>query len=174
MTTANDNSLADKVAALLAEKKMVMLDTLAQTCGVSELQAAEALPQPMRAFAAAADFDAIWADLTAWESATFIMRHGGSVVEIKGQIPAGKHGGGYFNLDHGCPLGGHICSNNIAHMAFLSLPFMGLESHSIQFFDAAGAVVFSIYVGRENRALIPTVKERFLALRTALGKENMQ
>ena len=103
-----------------------------------------------------------------------IMRHGGSVVEIKGQIPAGKHGGGYFNLDHGCPLGGHICSNNIAHMAFLSLPFMGLESHSIQFFDAAGAVVFSIYVGRENRALIPSVKERFLALRTALGMENVQ
>ena len=59
-------------------------------------------------------------------------------------------------------------------MAFLSLPFMGLESHSIQFFDAAGAVVFSIYVGRENRALIPSVKERFLALRAALGKENMQ
>lgn len=46
MTTANSNTLADKVAALLAEKKMVMLDTLAQTCGVSELQAAEALPQP--------------------------------------------------------------------------------------------------------------------------------
>ena len=112
--------------------------------------------------------------ITAWESATFIMRHGGSVVEIKGQIPAGKHGGGYFNLDHGCPLGGHICSSNIARMAFLSLPFMGLESHSIQFFDAAGAVVFSIYVGRENRALIPSVKERFLALRMALGKENVQ
>lgn len=51
---------------------------------------------------------------------------------------------------------------------------MGLESHSIQFFDAAGAVVFSIYVGRENRALIPSVKERFLALRAALGMENVQ
>ena len=59
-------------------------------------------------------------------------------------------------------------------MAFLSLPFMGLESHSIQFFDAADAVVFSIYVGRENRALIPSVKERFLALRASLGKENVQ
>ena len=54
MTTANSDTLADKVAALLTERKMVMLDTLAQACGVSELQAAEALPQPMRAFAAAA------------------------------------------------------------------------------------------------------------------------
>ena len=125
MTTANGNTLADKVAALLAEKKMVMLDTLAQACGVSELQAAEALPQHMRAFAAAADFDAIWADLTAWESATFIMRHSGSVVEIKGQIPAGKHGAAISTLIMAALWAGTFAATTLPAWLFCPCPSWG-------------------------------------------------
>lgn len=172
-TPCQTENLQQQVEKMLAEKKMVMLDTIARQCAVSELRAAEALPSTMRAFATGADFDAVWDGLTQWPGATFIMRHGRSVVEIKGRIPSGKHGGGYFNLAPGQSLGGHICSEEAAHICFLSLPFMGLESHSVQFFDAAGAVLFSVYVGRENKKLIPEAREGFFALREAFGKENI-
>ncbi len=165
-------NLSQQVAAMLAEKKMVMLDTIARQYSVSELRAAEALPPAMRAFTTATDFDAVWDGLTQWPGATFIMRHGRSVIEIKGCIPSGKHGGGYFNLAPGQPLGGHVNSEEVAHICFLSLPFMGLESHSVQFFDAAGAVLFSVYVGRENKKLMPEARDGFFALREAFGKEN--
>ncbi|GAB1253309.1 heme utilization cystosolic carrier protein HutX [Desulfovibrio falkowii] len=172
-TPCQTESLHQQVEKMLAEKKMVMLDTIARQCSVSELCAAEALPPAMRAFTRETDFDAVWDGLTRWPGATFIMRHGRSVVEIKGCIPSGKHGGGYFNLVSGQPLGGHICSEEVAHICFLSLPFMGLESHSVQFFDAAGAVLFSVYVGRENKKLIPEARDGFFALREAFGKENI-
>ena len=50
---------------------------------------------------------------------------------------------------------------------------MGLESHSVQFFDTAGAVLFSVYVGRENKKLMPEAREGFFSLREAFGKENI-
>ena len=75
----------------------------------------------------------------------------------------------YFNLSGGSGLGGHLKIDDLGHICFLSLPFMGLESHSVQFFNAAGTVLFSVYVGRENRQLIPAARESFFALREAVG-----
>lgn len=171
--TAAIETLRPQVEKMLTTQKMVMLDTIARQFAVSELCAARALPENMRAFAPGTAFDDVWQGLTQWPCATFIMRHGRSVVEIKGRIPGGKHGGGYFNLEHGLALSGHICSDEVAHICFLSLPFMGLESHSVQFLDAAGAVLFAIYVGRENKTLIPEARDGFFALRDAFGKEEI-
>ena len=70
------------------------------------------------------------------------MTHLGTVIEIKGKIPEGRHGHGYFNLSGGSGLGGHLKIDDLGHICFLSLPFMGLESHSVQFFNAAGTVMF--------------------------------
>ncbi|WP_308776336.1 heme utilization cystosolic carrier protein HutX [uncultured Bilophila sp.] len=162
-------TLRESIAAALQEKKPVMLGSLAERFGVSELEVAKALPDGARAFAGKDAFDAVWQALASWENATFIMEHLGSVVEIKGRIPEGKHGHGYFNLMGGSGLGGHLKIDDLDHICFLSLPFMGLESHSVQFFNAAGTVLFSVYVGRENRQLIPAARESFFALREAVG-----
>ena len=67
-------------------------------------------------------------------------------------------------------LGGHIRTDAVTDIAFLSMPFMGLESHSVQFFNAEGAVVFSIYAGRENHSIIPSVREAFLKLRKEMSE----
>ena len=72
----------------------------------------------------------------------------------------------------GSGLGGHLKIDDLGHICFLSLPFMGLESHSVQFFNAAGTVLFSVYVGRENRQLIPAARESFFALREAVGTKD--
>ena len=162
-------ALGESIAEALREKKPVMLASLAERFGVSELEVARALPDEARAFAGKDAFDTVWQALASWENATFIMAHLGSVIEIKGKIPEGRHGHGYFNLSGGSGLGGHLKIDDLGHICFLSLPFMGLESHSVQFFNAAGTVLFSVYVGRENRQLIPAARESFFALREAVG-----
>ncbi len=167
------DSLRQRLMTMLEERKPVVLKGLAAECGVSELCVAHALPNEMRAFAPKEAFDAVWDGLTTWDSATFLVQHGGSVVEIKGRIPKGKHAGGYFNLVGGAPLGGHICSERVASICFLSMPFMGLESHSVQFLDMQGAVLFAVYVGREKRELIPSARESFFQMREQFGRESL-
>lgn len=162
--------LQQRLFPMLEGKKIHTLFQLAQECGVSEKDIALAMPEDMCRVVPMAEgtFDALWQAMCGWECATFIMQYGGSVVEIKGKLPQGKHGGGYFNLEHGQALGGHIRADAVHTVAFLSLPFMGLESHSLQFFDAQGSVLFSVYVGREKRELLPAARQSFMDMRASV------
>lgn len=53
---------------------------------------------------------------------------------------------------------------NIAEIGFVTMPFMGRESHFAAFFDKEGRCAYSFYVGREKHQLIESAKEQFLAL----------
>ena len=163
--------LQASIAERITEKKPLMLGMLAAEYSVSELDAAKALPESMRRFAPKDAFDQVWAELVTWEKATFIMQHAGTVLEVKGTIPPGTYGHGYFNLQGETGVGGHLKVDDLASICFLSMPFMGLESHSVQFFNTEGAIKFSIYAGRDGRVLIPSVCESFFRLREAVCKE---
>lgn len=163
-------TLREGVADALKGKKSLMLSSLAQVFGVTERDVAHVLPEDVCRFASKEAFERIWQVLATWKKSTFIMTHRGSVLEIKGMLPTGAFGHGYYNLTGDGPLRGHLNVGALEEICFLSLPFMGLESHSVQFLDGEGHVMFSVYVGREQRALIPAVLESFFALREAEGK----
>lgn len=164
----------ERILAALAEKKPVMLGDIASRFGLSELDIARLLPGDICGFAVAEAFEQVWTGLAGWEKATLIVTHLGNVLEIKGRMPQGSFGHGYFNLmDKENPIGGHLKVDGLAVIAFISLPFMGLESHSVQFFNADGAVMLSVYAGRENRQLVPRVRESFINMRQALCRENI-
>lgn len=160
--------LQEKIQEALQQKKIITLSGLSQEFGVSEKEIAEVLPYDLCHLVSGEHFNTVWENLAAWEKATFIIQHCDHVIEIKCTIPLGKYGHGYYNLMGENPLGGHIKSDSIQHIAFLSIPFMGLESHSVQFFDKNGSVCFSIYAGREKKILIPSVKQAFLTLKEKL------
>ncbi len=148
------------VQTALEEDPQFMPAFLAKKLDLPEAVVIAALPESMRAFTAAEHFEKIWERATKWEKVTFIVSSSGAIVEYKGKLPEGKFGHGYFNLkekDH--PLGGHLFIKNLASICFLKKQLFGLESLSIQFFDAQGAQMFAIYAGRENREIIPAVKE---------------
>lgn len=160
--------LSAKISEALREKKPVMLASLAGEFGVSEKAIAEAMPEDMAKVVSGEHFEKVWNALTAWEKATFIVQHGGHVIEIKTRIAPGKFGHGYYNIMHGEAVGGHLKADAVAHIGFLSMPFMGLESHSVQFFDAEGRVAFSIYAGRgSDKKILPDVRDSFLALKAS-------
>jgi Putative heme iron utilization protein len=173
VATPAATELKAAIAERVLAKKPLMLGTLAREYGITEVDVARALPETMRRFAPGESFDYVWAELTTWEKATFIMQHAGTVLEVKGVIPPGSHGHGYFNLNGETGIGGHLKVDDLDCICFLSMPFMGLESHSVQFFNSLGEVKFSIYAGRDGRTLISSVCESFSRLREAVCKEGL-
>lgn len=160
--------IRDGVNRILGEDQSAMPGRIATTLGIPEAVAVAALPETMQTFVDPDLFDAIWEAMMKWERVTFIRQTETAVIEVKGKLPKGKHGHGYFNLmEKGNPLGGHLLVAALGGICFLEKPFFGLESLSVQFYDKDGVHMFAIYAGREKKAIIPSVKEGFYATRSA-------
>lgn len=155
-----------KIAEYKSEKKGIMLGTLAADFSVTELEIAKHLPADMATMGKAEDFEAIWDAISKWDKAMFLMQHMGTVVEFSGKMASGTPARGYFNLKGSeSNLHGHLKVDDLDGIAFLSMPYMTMLSLSIQFFNKEGQVKFAVYVGRENREHISTVKESFMHLK---------
>lgn len=168
---------AATIAELMSAKFPVTLSSIAAKLGMTELEAARRMPADIVSFVAGnADerFDDLWAALAEWEKATLFIIHGGHVFEIAAKLSAGKRMQGYYNiLQRSAVVGGHIRPEAISAVAFLTMPFMGRESLSVAFFDAEGHVSFSVYAGRENHQIIPSVKSAFFANRETFCQNSL-
>ena len=170
MTTqcsCTDKELAALVGEKLQSDPNFMPQTLAAALGVSLGRTFKALPEDMRADAPGGDAIAVWEAMTEWEKVTFMAATSGAILEISCRLPKGKSGHGMYNLmGKNLPIGGHLLMDKVDSVCFVSKPLFGLESHSVQFLDAAGNQCFAVYLGRdEKREIIPSVKEGFLALK---------
>jgi putative heme utilization carrier protein HutX len=100
----------------------------------------------------------------------FIVHTADIVLECVGSKPPGSFARGYFNLHGDSPIGGHIKAANCTNIAFVSRPFMGRPSCSLQFFNGAGEAMFKTFVRRDKeRNLLPEQVQRFSALSKQLG-----
>lgn len=135
----------------LAKNQDGILEQIARDYGVSTFDVVRELPSDYRAIAPGSAFESIMSALTEWGDILFIVHTADIVLECEGSIPPGSLGRGYFNLHGDSPIGGHIKSSNCATIAFVSRPFMGRESRSIQFFNAAGEAMFKIFVRRDEQ-----------------------
>lgn len=159
-------ALTADIREAVQNESRLMLSDLAKRLSIPEGAVAQALPPEMRRLAGPEAFDQVWQAMTTWSGVTFIAVTPGLVLEYKGTLPGGSHGHGMFNLHaEGHPLGGHFFVRRLGAICFLSKPFFGLESHSVQFYDLDGAAMCAVYVGRDGRELIPEVREAFMALR---------
>ncbi|WP_417348566.1 heme utilization cystosolic carrier protein HutX [Ferrimonas sp.] len=165
------NDIAQAVARKIEENPSLMPGQIASELEVSEFEVVAALPEPMSALLPVEHLATLMESLPNWGPMTTIVSVAGSIFEFKGAFPRGKPGHGYFNLiTKGEGLHGHLKLDAVQHIALVSKPFMGSESHSIQFFDAQGAIIFKIYLGRDSkRVLLADQVERFSELRRTLA-----
>jgi putative heme utilization carrier protein HutX len=146
-----------------------ILEDIARTYCVSTLDVVRALPEAHRTIVAGDRFETIFEAVTGWGSILFIVHTPDLVLECEGPLPPGTFGRGYFNLHGDSPIGGHIRASRCKEIAFVSRPFMGRESRSIQFFNLDGDAMFKIFVRRdEARNLIADQVARFDTLRASL------
>ncbi len=154
------------VQAALAEKPDGVLESLAETHGVSYRAVLDCLAPEQRRAAPSAQFDAVWEDLTSWGTVMFIVHTQNGVFETKAPLPPGTHARGYFNIHGASPIGGHLKIDRCAGIYFVDRPFFGRRSCSIQFLDRDGDAMFKVFVGRdEQRQLLPDQIGRFEVLR---------
>jgi len=145
-----------------------ILEQIARDYGTSTFAVVEALPAAHRTIVKGDAFEKILAALTTWGAVVFIVHTPDIVLECEGPIPLGTTGRGYFNLHGDSPIGGHIKFENCTHIAFVARPFMGRESRSIQFFNAAGEAMFKVFVRRdESRQLVGEQVKLYDELRSA-------
>ena len=157
------------LAERLAQSADGILEQIARDYGVSTFEVVRALPADHRSIVAGSLFEEIFAELTSWGEVLFIVHTADIVLECAGKIPPGTFARGYFNLHGDSPIGGHLKAENCTHIAFVSRPFMGRPSRSLQFFNGAGEAMFKIFVRRDDkRELLPEQLARFDALREAL------
>jgi putative heme utilization carrier protein HutX len=146
-----------------------ILEEIARTYGVSTLDVVRALPDRHRTLVPADKLEAILKAVTGWGPILFIVHTADLVLECEGPLPPGTFGRGFFNLHGESPIGGHIRASRCREIAFVSRPFMGRESRSIQFFNLEGDAMFKIFVRRdEARNLIGEQVAKLDALRDAL------
>lgn len=146
-----------------------ILEDIARTYCVSTLEVVRALPDANRKIVSGDRLDVILEAVANWGPILFIVHTPDLVLECEGPLPPGSYGRGYYNIHGESPIGGHIRASRCQEIAFVSRPFMGRESHSIQFFNFDGDAMFKIFVRRdESRNLIPEQVARFEALRAAL------
>ncbi|MFH2066832.1 MAG: heme utilization cystosolic carrier protein HutX [Pseudomonadota bacterium] len=167
-----ENYLTDEIRKQihteLSKDSNLMLHMLADRIGIPEGAVVMAMGDDMCTVVAAEVFETVWSIMTGWEKVTFITMNPGTIVEVKGPLPQGHFGHGLFNIGaDDSPLGGHLLTNKLAAICLVSKPFMGMESHSVRFYDKEGGLMFAVYAGRNGRSLIPSVKEGFMALRRA-------
>lgn len=162
----NMELLTQKVAALLEQQPTLLPAAMAVELNVTEFDVVKSLPREMVAIAPGSQAQSILEQLTDWGKVTTIMHSFGSIFEVKAPFPKGKLARGYYNLmgENG-ELHGHLKLDVISHIALVSKPFMGRESHYFGFFSEQGDNIFKVYLGRnEKRELLTEQVERFNAL----------
>lgn len=159
----------EPLAERLAKNPDGVLERIAEEYGVSTRDVVAALPVAHQTMVPGELFNDIMTDLQGWGEVLFIVHTPDIVLECVGSIPPGNEGRGYYNLHGDSPIGGHIKFENCKSIAFVSRPFMGRTSASIQFFNASGEAMFKIFVRRDaERNLLPEQLTKFEALRERL------
>ncbi len=171
MTTAEVASRdpIEHARALLAAKPDGLIETIAREAGVSTRTALELLPAGQRLFVAPERFEALWQELASWGTVLFLMHTPDIVLEVEGALPVGSFGHGYYNIHGDSPIGGHIKAENCRAIYLVDrATAQGRRACSVQFFNAAGEVMFKIFVRRDaSRALLPDQLNRFEALKAS-------
>lgn len=164
--TVAEQAKRPPLAERLAKNADGIIEQIARDYGVSPVDVLRAMPDEHRVLVTGDQFEPIMAELTTWGPVLFIVHTADIVLECEGPVPPGQSGRGYFNLHGDSPIGGHIKAENCRNVAFVSRPFMGRLSCSIQFFNAAGEAMFKIFVRRdENRELIGEQVAKFEELK---------
>nr|WP_314740974.1 heme utilization cystosolic carrier protein HutX [uncultured Haemophilus sp.] len=160
-------NLTQQITDYLAEHPQSITLEMAEHFNLPEGKILTALPEQfVRVFEANRAED-ILTQIAQWGTFTTIIEKCGSIFEIKDRFPEGIVGRGYYNLNMKGEQGalhGHLKLDQIAQIAFVSLPFRGKESYNIAFIAQDGETIFKVYLGRdEQRQLFPEQVEKFKA-----------
>jgi putative heme iron utilization protein len=146
------------------------LPTVAKEAGTTEAAALASAPDRAVGVAGRA-FDEVWRSLQSWPSAVTVISKADQVFEVHGRIPPGAPSkiSRYFNLEQNASgISGHLRPDAYAAIYAASLPSRDRTEHGVLFFDAAGALIFGVYVPSEHGTEDPEILAAFEATKATL------
>lgn len=166
-TRYSHDELKMKVAQILQQDEKLHAGAIAEQLQVTEGDVVLSLPSELVFPLAGNMAQTIVEALPSWGPVTTIVHSMGSIFEVKAPFPKGKFARGYYNLmGKEGELHGHLRLDLVEHIALVSKPFMGQESHFIGFFAEQGECVFKVYLGRDKqRNLFSDQIEKFQQLK---------
>ncbi|AFL72194.1 heme utilization cystosolic carrier protein HutX [Thiocystis violascens] len=162
------NTQIDAIRAALHANPGAVLEDLAKAHGVTTRDVLALLPETEAVSVDGDRFEQAMREMTTWGELTLVVNTGDVILEVRGPLPEGSLGQGYYNL-HGKPIDGHLKASNCDLIAFVSRKLFSSDTHSVQFYNRLGDCMFKVYLRRDaQRQLIPEQVERFRALRDGL------
>ncbi|QKJ88610.1 heme utilization cystosolic carrier protein HutX [Paramixta manurensis] len=146
------------------------LESIAQRYQTSLLEVVKLVPD--HTLVPGSRFDTVWDAITTWGQVTTLVHTADVILEFSGELPSGFHRHGFFNLRGKNGLSGHIKAENCHAIALIERKFMGMDTASALFFNAAGEAMFKIFIGRDShRQLLGDQLAAFRALSAQLKEE---
>lgn len=135
----------------LAEKEGAVLEPLAAEHGLTLRDAIECLPASLWRRVPGKAFIDVMQDVATWGTVLSLVHTRDVIFECRSPLPAGDVSRGFYNLQHGSPLGGHLRADRCADIFFLRRRFMGKETCSLVFCNDEGDGMFKIFVDRNEQ-----------------------
>lgn len=158
-------------AERMARNPGVLIEKVAASSGGSPAEVIECLPAAMWQRAPGAAFTAVLQDIAGWGEVTTIVNSADLIFEVTGDFPRGEVGHGFYNLESGRGLHGHLRHAHCKSIYFVRRPFMKKETASILFANHAGEIMFKVFLGRDAEgALRADQLQRFAALAQLHGE----
>ncbi len=165
-TSTDPQTVLHSLRQRFAESADGVLEAIAREQGLSTLDVVSCLPAECCTRVNGEHFQAIMDELSEWGEILLIVHTPDAIIECGAPLPKVTTGRGFYNFEHGSPIRGHIRLDACAEICLIRRPFMGMETCSVQFFNAEGNAIFKVFVGRgEDDVLDAGQVRRFEALR---------
>lgn len=143
-----------RVRAYYADSPGVMPSIASLRLGLPEALLVSALPAEQAVMTSGEAFYDVWAAMTDWEQATFMIMKGLNVFEIVSPIGAGapSQTSQYWNIEYVHPVRGHLRPDLYAGVAAVVLPREadGVTVRGVLVFDDAGDLVFGAFISGDG------------------------
>jgi putative heme iron utilization protein len=127
----------------------------ARRLNLPEATVASALPAAESASLPGSHFATVWAAMTQWQEATFLIMKGANVFEIRSGVGKAERSktSAYTNIEYVHPLRGHLRPDLYQSIYAVALPGRnGAVARGIIFYDGEGASVFGAFVSGDEPA----------------------
>jgi len=142
-----------QVQAFYKESPAAMPVIAGRKLGLPETVVVSGLPAGESAGTTGAAFTEVWAAMTQWKQAIFLITKGDNVFEVVSAIAPVKPSktSKYTNIAYEHPLRGHLRPDQYASIYAVAMPGKdGVIARGVLFYDASGASVFGAFLSGEG------------------------
>ena len=138
-----------QIREFYAEKPGSMPFTVAKTLGFSAEVVTSSLSADQAISVSAEAFTEVWALMSEWKEAVFVIINGDNIFEVLTGVGAARPSAisDYFNIEYRYPLRGHLRPDLFASIYAVAIPRNNNKiSRGVLIFDEDGALLFGTYI----------------------------